>query len=271
MIREGMSRHWMLAVGAGLTGFVLLMAALGPFVLPGDPDAQNLYATLLPPSLAHPFGTDAFGRDILLRIVHGARLALLEVALSLALALCLGVSVGVVAGFSGGAVDAALMWVMDVLFAFPGIVLAILAVGIMGPGLFNAMVAVALFTTPVYGRLARNLTLGVRGREYIQAAQTIGVGRLRIMVVDVLPNILPAILVQATLSAGGIILSVSSLSFLGLGAQPPLSEWGAMMSDGRHYLGVDFWPSLFPGLAIMITVFGLNCLGEALKERLEVR
>lgn len=258
-------------IGGILIGIIVLMAILAPWIAGADPYAIDLRNLLQPPSWEHPFGTDDNGRDIFARVIYGAQYSLLEVALSVAIATAVGVPLGIIAGMGGRWLDEIIMWVMDVLFAFPGIVLAILIVSILGPSLFNLMIAIALFAIPVYARLARNLTLGLKQMEFIEAAQALGVPQYRILLHYILRNSVGPIIVQSTLTAGTVILTAASLSFLGLGAQPPIPEWGAMMSQGRNYLGVNIWMSLFPGLAIMITVLGFNILGDGLRDLLDPR
>ncbi|MCC5958960.1 MAG: ABC transporter permease [Rhodobacteraceae bacterium] len=260
-----------LVLGGFIVGVLVLAAAFAPWLAPADPYQQNLMLSLMPPSAEHPLGTDAYGRDVLSRILYGARLSLLEISLGVGVALIFGVPLGLVAGMSGGNIDGAIMWVMDIIFAFPGIILAILIVSILGPSLFNMLMAIALFSLPVYARLTRNLTLGLKRMEYVQAAQALGASRLRVMFDHILLNALGPIIVQATLTAGTVVLTAASLSFLGLGAQPPIPEWGAMMSDGRNYLGVALWVSFFPGLAVTITVLGFNILGDGLRDLLDPR
>ncbi|HWJ87451.1 MAG TPA: ABC transporter permease [Pelagibacterium sp.] len=265
------SHHANIVIGGILVGAICLVAALAPWIAGADPYAINLTNLLQPPSWEHPFGTDDNGRDIFARVIYGAQYSLLEVALSVSIATVVGVPLGIIAGMSGRMVDEVIMWFMDVLFAFPGIVLAILIVSILGPGLFNLMIAIALFAIPVYARLARNLTLGLKQMEFIEAARALGVPQTRILVHYILRNSFGPIIVQSTLTAGTVILTAASLSFLGLGAQPPIPEWGAMMSQGRNYLGVNIWMSLFPGLAIMVTVLGFNILGDGLRDLLDPR
>ena len=254
-----------LAVGALLVGVLVLAAALPTALLPADPLRQDLRHVLADPSALHPFGTDAFGRDILARVAAGARLSLLEVVVSIGLALLVAVPAGLLCGFRGGRLDTAVMAATDVLFAFPGIILAILVVSVLGDGLFDTMLAIALFSVPIYVRLSRNLALELRHRAYVEASLTFGAGTAHVLLHHVLRNALAPLLVQSTLSAGTVVLTAASLSFLGLGAQPPSPEWGAMMSDGRNYLGADLWPSLFPGLAIALAVLGFDRLGEGLR------
>jgi glutathione transport system permease protein len=260
-----------IALGCYLIGFIVIAAVFAPWIAPADPYAQDLLATMEPPSFAHPFGTDDNGRDIFARVLYGARISLVEVVLSVGLAVLVGVPLGIVSGMSGRYVDQAIMWTMDILFAFPGIVLAILIVSVLGTSLVNLLIAIAVFSVPVYARLSRNLTLGLKSMEYVEAAHSLGISQRRIMSHYILRNAIGPIIVQATLTAGTVILSAASLSFLGLGAQPPLPEWGAMMSDGRNYLGLNIWMSLFPGLAIMITVLGFNILGDGLRDLLDPR
>ncbi|MFB9951726.1 ABC transporter permease [Rhizobium puerariae] len=263
--------HRGIALGGFLIGVIVLGAIFAPLIAPADPYAQDLLATMEPPSWAHPFGTDDNGRDIFARVVHGARISLVEVVLSVGLAVLAGVPLGILSGMSGRYVDQAIMWMMDILFAFPGIVLAILIVSVLGTSLVNLLIAIAIFSVPVYARLSRNLTLGLKSMDYVEAAVSLGISRRRIMTHYILRNAIGPIIVQSTLTAGTVILSAASLSFLGLGAQPPLPEWGAMMSDGRNYLGLNIWMSLFPGLAIMITVLGFNILGDGLRDLLDPR
>lgn len=263
--------HKGITIGGGLIGIIVLMAILAPFITSADPYSQDLLSTMLEPSWEHPFGTDDNGRDIFARVLYGARISLLEVILSVGLAVIVGVPLGIISGMTGRYVDQAIMWCMDILFAFPGIVLAILIVSVLGTSLVNLLIAIAIFSVPVYARLSRNLTLGLKEMDYVEAAISLGVSRHRIMTHYILRNAIGPIIVQSTLTAGTVILSAASLSFLGLGAQPPLPEWGAMMSDGRNYLGLNIYMSLFPGLAIMVTVLGFNILGDGLRDLLDPR
>ncbi|GGA86412.1 glutathione ABC transporter permease GsiD [Brucella endophytica] len=265
------ARHPSITVGGALVALIVFCAIFAPLLTRADPYEQDLLATMLPPSWEHPFGTDDGGRDIFARVIYGARISLLEVALGVGLSVLAGVPLGILSGMAGKRVDATIMWFMDVLFAFPGIVLAILIVSILGTSLINLLIAIAVFSVPIYARLARNLTLGLRSMDYVEAAVSLGLSRWRIMTHYILPNAVGPIIVQSTLTAGTIILSAASLSFLGLGAQPPLPEWGAMMSSGRNYLGLNIYMSLFPGLAVMITVLGFNILGDGLRDLLDPR
>jgi ABC-type dipeptide/oligopeptide/nickel transport system permease subunit len=262
-------KHKNLLAGAVIIAAIVIAATVAPFVAPYDPYAQNLSITFQAPSSAHLFGTDQYGRDVLSRILYGTRLSIVEIVVGVGLALLLGVPCGLVSGYFGGAVDKAVTWTVDVLYAFPGIVLTLLIVAILGPNLINTLVAIAVFSVPVYARLTRNLTLSLKQMEFIEAARALGAGNTRILLRHVLPNALVPILVQATLSAGEVVLTASGLSFLGLGAQPPLAEWGAMMGEGRNFLGVATYLSLFPGAVITIAALGFNVLGDGLRDRLD--
>ena len=264
-------QHRNLVLGASIVAVLLLTGLLAPLLAPYDPYAQNLSITFQPPGWSHLFGTDEYGRDMFSRVLYGARLSQLEIAVSVSMALAIGLPLGMVSGYVGGVVDQVILWFVDLLYAFPGIVLAILIVAILGPGLFDSLVAISLFAIPVYTRLARNLTLSLKRMEYVEAARALGAGPWRIIFHHILRNAAVPILVQATLTAGDVVLTASGLSFLGLGAQPPLAEWGAMMAEGRNFLGVATYLTFFPGAAITLTALGLNLLGDGLRDRLDPR
>jgi peptide/nickel transport system permease protein len=230
----------------------------------------DLVNRLKAPSPAHLFGTDDQGRDILTRVLHGVPISLQVGLYSVALALALGSAIGLSAGYSGGWVDTVFMRTMDVMLAFPSILLAIGIVAARGPGLGNTMLAIGIVNIPVYARLARSVTLSIKEQEYITAARAIGVRTARMLGRHILPNSLSPIIVQGTLSIATAILDAAGLGFLGLGAQPPTPEWGAMLSDGYKYLTIGaWWVLLFPGMAIMISVLGFNLLGDGLRDALD--
>jgi glutathione transport system permease protein len=276
-VREGISRpdlrrwgRWLaanpsLAAGLMVVGTLAALALLAPALTSVSPLAQDLRHPFAGISLRHPCGTDALGRDVAARLIYGARYSLLEAGAAIALACAVGTLLGLIAGASGGVFDQAIMWLMDILFAFPGVVLALLVLSLLGPGLLNMLLAIALFSIPVYARLTRNLAAGLMKAGYVEAAIAMGAGLPRIMIRHILPNAAGPIIVQCAVSAGSVILTAASLSFLGLGVQPPAPEWGAMMSDGRETVGAYVLPSLFPGLAIALAVLGFNMLGEGLR------
>jgi len=264
-------RYRNLAIGGSIVLVLLLTGLLAPLLAPHNPYEQNLSITFQPPGAAHLFGTDEYGRDMFSRVIYGARLSLLEITASVGMSLAIGVPLGLFAGYVGGFSDQAVLWLIDILYAFPGIVLAILIVAILGPGLFDTLVAISIFNIPVYTRLARNLTLSLKQMEYVEAARALGAGPWRIVFSHILRNAAVPLLVQTTLTAGDVVLTASGLSFLGLGAQPPLAEWGAMMAEGRNFLGVATYLTLFPGAAITVTALGLNLLGDGLRDRFDPR
>jgi peptide/nickel transport system permease protein len=230
---------------------------------------QDLSNRLQPPSLAHPFGTDRLGRDVFARIVHGARVSLGIAVAVTAIRLVLGVAIGLLAGYGGGWVDELLMRVVDLLFAFPGIVLALVIAGIAGPSLTNVLLALAVVGWGTYARVVRSEVLSVRERDYVTASRLSGTPHHRIVLEHVLPNVLGPTIVLATLDIGTVVLATAGLSFLGLGAQPPTPEWGTMIAAGRHYLQTAWWLVNVPGLAIVVTVLGFTLLGDGLRDVLD--
>jgi ABC-type dipeptide/oligopeptide/nickel transport system permease subunit len=265
------TRNRNLLVGSVMVLTLVVVGLSAPWLSPYDPLAQDLTRSLQPPGGEHLLGTDQYGRDVLSRVLHGTLLALLEIVLGVGMSVMLGVPIGLAAGYFGGRIDRALSWFMDILFAFPGIVLAILIVSLLGVGLFNMLLAIAIFSIPVYGRLTRNLTLALKQMDYTDAARALGAPDRVIMVRHILRNALAPLMVQATLTAGAVVLTAASLSFLGLGVQPPTPEWGAMVSNGRNFLGVATHLSLFPGLAITFAVMAFNLLGDGLRDVLDPR
>ncbi len=258
---------------AGLAVIVALavVAALAPWIATQDPYAQDLAQRLLPPDSRHWFGTDQVGRDIFSRVVYGSRITLYIVFLVGIIVAPIGLAVGTVSGYAGGKIDAVLMRVTDIFLAFPGLVLALAFVAALGPGLFNAVIAIALTHWPAFARLARAETLIVRSSDYISASRIQGASALRIVVRHVVPMCIPSVVVRTSLSMAGVILTAAGLGFLGLGAQPPSPEWGAMLSSGRRFLVDYWWMPTFPGLAIMLVSLAFNLLGDGLRDVLDPR
>ncbi len=258
-------------VGMAVIAIFILIAVSIEFVNPYNPRTDgDLADRLKAPSIEHLFGTDDQGRDILVRVLHGAPISLQVGLTAVALALILGSTIGLTAGYMGSWTDSVLMRTMDIVLAFPSILLAIGIVAARGPGLGNTMLAIGIVNIPVYARLARSVTLSIKQQEYITAARAIGVGPSRIIRRHVLPNSLSPIIVQGTLSIATAILEAAGLGFLGLGAQPPTPEWGAMLSDGYKFLTIGaWWVLLFPGIGIIFTVLGFNLFGDGLRDALD--
>ena len=231
---------------------------------------QNLPARFSPPSLEHPFGTDNLGRDIMRRVGHGAGVSLVVSLISVTFSVIVGVTLGEVAGFLGGWVDSVIMRLMDVMLAFPSLLLAIALVAIFGPGLRNAMLAIAIVSVPAYARLARSMAISIRNEDYVQAAQSVGARPGHILVSHVLPNSLAPLIVQATLGLGTAVVETAALGFLGLGQQAPFPELGKMLAESQQYLITGaYWGMLFPGIAITFVVLGFNLLGDGLRDTLD--
>ncbi|MGH2403353.1 MAG: ABC transporter permease [bacterium] len=258
-------------VGAVILGLVVL-SALGADVLsPYDPLAVEADDRFRPPGPGHVFGTDILGRDIFSRMLFGGRLSLVSGVISVSFALLLGVPMGILSGFYGGLADRLIMRVVDLMLTFPGILLALVIVAVLGPSLLNAMIAVGISASPTYARVVRATTLANKTEAYIEAARALGCSTPRIMVKHILPNTVAPLIVLGTLGVAGAMISAAALSFLGLGAQPPDPEWGALLSEGRSYLRVAWWMTAFPGLAIMVTVLAINLLGDGLRDALDPR
>jgi len=266
------SRFWRSGraiTGLAILGFLVFAAAFAPWLAPHDPYEQNLQARRQPPSDQHPLGLDELGRDNLSRLLHGARLSLLVGVTSVAIAVTFGGLLGALAGYLGGWLDSAIMSLTDVMQAFPTLLLAIAVIVVLGPGLTNAMIAVAIAAIPTYARLTRMGVLRAKALDYVVAARAIGAPRSRLLWRHILPATLVPILAQATLGVGTAILEVTGLGFLGLAAQPPTPEWGAMISQGRGAVFAAPHIILFPGIAIMLMVLAFNLLGDGLQELLD--
>jgi peptide/nickel transport system permease protein len=258
---------------AGSVILVLLMACamMAPLIAPHQPARQNLDQDLLGYSSDHPLGTDKLGRDILSRTLYGGRVSLLVGLTTVAISLLLGLGIGSLSGYLGGWVDQLLMRLVDVLLAFPGILLAIAFTAVLGPGLDHVILALCLIGWTGYARLVRGEILALKERAFVQAAQALGGGPCRVICAHLLPNLLPPLLIQATFGMAAAIIAEGSLSFLGLGVEPPTPSWGSMLNDGRQFLLVAPHLTTVPGLAIMMTVLSLNLVGDALQDRLETR
>lgn len=257
--------------GVACVAVVLGLAVLGPWLSPYDPSAQLLSLRLQAPSLAHPFGLDELGRDILARLIVGARISLLVGVAVVSVSATLGLIIGAVAGYAGGWVDALVGRVMDVLLAFPGILLSIALVAVLGPSLTHVVLALVVGGWVGYARLVRGQALKLRELEFVQAARALGAPSWRVLRDHVIPGVLPALIVQATLGMAGAIIAEASLSFLGLGVQPPTPSWGTMLDAGRGHLLDAPHLTLVPGLAIAVLVLGLNFVGDGLRDRLSPR
>jgi peptide/nickel transport system permease protein len=255
--------------GAIVVGLILLAAICAPLVAPQDPLAQMLGNQSQPPSLQHWFGTDKLGRDVFSRVVYGARTSIAIGFVAVGVAITAGTLIGLVAGYRGGRTDSALMGAMDVMLAFPSIILAIGITTILGPSITNLMIAVGIVYVPQYARIARSSVLEVKEKEYIEAARAIGVNVPSILLQHILPNIVAPLLVQATLGIATAELEAAGLSYLGLGARPPAPEWGAMLNDARDYWVSAPWALIVPGLAITTLVLGFNLLGDGLRDALD--
>lgn len=264
-------RNPLAMVGLAIIVALLLVAACAPLIATADPLAQNLDKRLLPPSATNFFGTDSLGRDIFSRIVYGTRVTLVIVLLVVVSVGPIGLLIGAASGYLGGWVDRLLMRITDVFLAFPRLVLALAFVAALGPGLENAVIAIAITAWPPYARVARAETLIIRQQDYIAAVRLQGASQWRIVWKHVVPMCLPSLIVRTTLDMAGIILIAAGLGFLGLGAQPPIPEWGAMISAGREQIFDQWWVATFPGLAICVVALGFNLLGDGLRDVMDAR
>ncbi|MBS3933387.1 MAG: ABC transporter permease [Truepera sp.] len=258
-------------LGAGVIVFIVLVAIFAPFIAPHHYARQVLADRFLPPSMDYPLGTDHLGRCLFSRIAYGSRIALMVGVIIVGIQATIGVTLGLISGYYGRHIDTIIMRSVDILLAFPALVLALAIAAILGPGLFNVMVALGVIGWSDYARLVRGQVLSVKENDYIQAVRATGASDLRIIFRHILPNVVAPIIVLATLGMAGALLAASALSFLGLGAQPPMPDWGAILADGRGFLRRAPWIATFPGLAIMFTVLGFNFLGDGLRDALDPR
>jgi peptide/nickel transport system permease protein len=280
--KEGFTREFLLTLtllrknplavaGLAIVLCMVLIAAFASFLAPYDPLTINLIRRLQPPTLGHPMGTDELGRDLFSRVIFGARVSLGIGIVVMGIAASVGTIIGLISGYFGKFVDNLVMRIMDVILAFPPFVLAIAIAAAMGPSLINAMLAVAFVQIPKFARLVRGETLSVKENDFVSSARLVGADSLRIMFRHILPNCVHSVIILATLVVGESIIYTASLSFIGLGAQPPTPEWGAIVSVGRKYLMDQWWYPTFPGLMILIVVMGFNLLGDALRDVLDPR
>lgn len=264
-------RHRVGMIGATIVLGLVLLALLGPALAPYDPNVMDFSAAFSGPSAQHLMGGDDFGRDVLSRIMYGARISLLVGAIAVSLAATVGTMLGMIAGYSRRLIDEVIMRGMDILQAFPTILLALAIMAILGRGVSNAMIAIGVVYIPIFARIARGEVLSVRNEEFVEAARSIGATDAAILTRHIFPNILPPIIVEVSLSLSFAILAEAALSFFGLGTQPPDPSWGRMLSESRDFFNQSIWMGIFPGLAIMLSVMGFNFLGDGLRDALDPR
>lgn len=262
-------RHPIGMIGFFIVLILILAAIFGQYLAPYDPIAMDFDARFAPPSWEHPFGTDEFGRDMLTRILYGASVSMRVGIISVTLATVVGTTLGMIAGYGNRILDEVIMRSMDVLFAFPAILLAIAVMAILGRGVNNAMIAIGIVYIPIFARIARGEVLSVKNEEFVEVAHALGAGDAGILIRHILPNILAPIIVEISLSLSFAILAEAALSFFGLGTQPPDPSWGRMLSEGRGFFRQSVWMGIMPGLAIMLTVMGFNFLGDGLRDALD--
>lgn len=264
-------RHRSGMIGAVIVLILILTAIFGTTLAPYAPNEMSFGDAFAPPGLEHPMGADDFGRDTLSRIMYGARVSLTVGVISVGLAATVGTLLGMIAGYGTRILDEIIMRIMDVMFAFPTILLALAIMAILGKGVVNAMIAIGIVYIPIFARIARGAVLGIKNEEFVTAARSMGAGDAHILARHIFPNILAPIIVETSLSLSFAILAEAALSFFGLGTQPPDPSWGRMLSEGRGFFRQSFWLGIFPGLAIMISVMGFNFLGDGLRDVLDPR
>ncbi|MGM0924117.1 MAG: nickel transporter permease [Bacillota bacterium] len=256
-------------VGLWMVIFFIFIAICAPWIAPYDPIKQNMEIMLQPPTTDHLFGTDEFGRDILSRVIYGAQISLMVGIVGVLISIVLGVALGTISGYFGGWIDALIMRIIDIFMAFPSFLLALAIISVLGPGMINVMIAIGLFSVPTFARISRSSVISVKNKEYIEAAKAMGATNALIILKHILPNSIAPIIVLSTLRIATAILTAAGLSFLGMGAQPPTPEWGAMLSTGREYLRAAPHVSTIPGIAIMFMVLAFNMLGDGLRDALD--
>ena len=268
---RGICKSRLALFGLLITGLLIFVAILAPLIAPYSPTKMSLRERLSPPSASHLFGTDDAGRDILSRVIYGSRITLRICIIVVGLTLGIGTLLGILSGYIGGWVDELIMRLNDVFLAFPALILAMAIAAALGPSLENAIIAMVVIWWPRYARVSRGQVLAIREIDYVTAARALGSSPIRIMIYHILPNCISPIVVQATLDLGEVVLTAATLSFIGFGAQPPVPEWGAMISVGRNFIRDYWWYPTFPGLAILLTVMGFNLLGDAVRDVLDPR
>jgi len=263
-------RDWISTTAAIMVAILVLVAIFGKWIAPYSEGAQDAMR-LLSPERAHPFGTDNYGRDVYSRVILGTRVSLIVGLICVPIGLLIGGGLGLLAGFIGGKVDMVIMRLMDILFGFPSLILAILIAAVLGASLTNAMIAIGIVIIPIFARTARGPVLSVMQREFIESARVVGASRPSLLFRHILPNVATPLIIQATLSFSAAMLDEAALSFLGLGAQPPTPSWGAMLGDARAYFEIAPWMAIFPGVAIALAVLALNLLGDGLRDYFDPR
>lgn len=276
MVLRRLMRNKLAIVGMVIIGFMVFVAVFAPVLAKQPPNENGIFKTYLretklPPSPEHPMGTDDLGRDMLSLIIYGSRISIRIGFFSVGFAIFIGVILGAVSGYFGGAIDNIIMRLMDIMLAFPSILLALVVVAVIGPGLLNAMIAVGIVSIPTYARITRASVIAESSNEYIQASKALGANAFRLLVLHVLPNALSPIIVAASLGIATAILDAAGLGFLGLGAQPPTPEWGLLLSRNKSHIFTSPWMVIFPGVSIMFLVLGFNLLGDGLRDALDPR
>lgn len=262
-------RHRSLSIGLCVTLLLVAAVVAAPLLTSMDPTHQDAFATFQPPSAAHPMGTDAFGRDVFSRVLYGGRVTMVASLSVVVLGAIAGTVIGLVAGYVGGMVGFGLMRLVDLLLAFPGILLALAVTAILGPGLWNGVLAIAVILAPIYARLVEGATVEVRSLPFVDAAITVGAGSSFIILRHILPNILSNVIVMTTTWLGIAALWITALGFIGLGVQPPTPEWGAILNDGQVYITLAWWITVFPGIFLCLFVIGVNLIGDGLRDELD--